>query len=207
MVDTSECVVVYHLVVVHLSVVAWLAFHLYLVLVGFTGSFHFYFRTCLRSWLSLSSFSNCAYFYCFESLLERLWPYLCSEAVWQAVPLFYCSHCEGILSDVCPGKLYCQSVYSGCRPCPGSAISSGPSEVIISAYLFLSFCGDTQLCADGKLPVPIVKAKNQFLDRTGVHSYLADPLKFDRISCRSQTHFYIFSYKIISVWAPDTDWI
>ena len=24
------------------------------------------------------------------------------------------------------GKLYCQSIYSGCRPCPGSAISSGP---------------------------------------------------------------------------------
>jgi hypothetical protein len=62
-VDTSEGVVGCHLVVVHLFFRFSAGFPP--VLVCFTGSFHFHFRTCLRSWLTLSFSSSC--------LLSLLW--------------------------------------------------------------------------------------------------------------------------------------
>jgi hypothetical protein len=68
-------------------------------------SFLFPKLVCALSFLSLCCLV--AYFFCLESLFEGLWTSLCSEAVWQAVPLFYCSkgYCKGVLSDVCPGIL------------------------------------------------------------------------------------------------------
>ena len=62
-VDTSEGVVGCHLVVVHLFCSCSAGFPP--VLVWFTGSFHFHFQTCLRSWLTFSLSSSC--------LLSLLW--------------------------------------------------------------------------------------------------------------------------------------
>jgi hypothetical protein len=65
-----------------------------------------------------------------SSLLECFLPYFSLDCVRQDVPVFDCSHCEGMLSDVRSGILGNQTLHT-CHPCSGIVVRHCTQALVV----------------------------------------------------------------------------
>jgi hypothetical protein len=68
-----------------------------------------------------------------QSLIEYCLPYFSLDAVGKTVPVFDCSHCEGMISDVRSGLLGNQTLHT-CHPsspCSGIVVRHRKQDLVV----------------------------------------------------------------------------